>query len=129
MLGATVVGGSAVLLCLMDPDPQAANWVVPAAMFAGTLGAIGGGLAGTVSAGLTWLLDRWTAGLPATGYAAVAAVVTAGVAGAFGRWLMQPGSLYMTNPEWVYIPTAVSSAVAALAGTYIWRHSLDGTDL
>ena len=123
MLGGTVVGGSAVLLCLLDPSTDAADWVVPAAMFAGTLGAIGGGFAGTVCAALTALLDRWTGGLPASGYAAVAAAVTTGVAGAFGHWLMQPGSTFTNNPTWVFMPMAVSSAVAALAGAYLWRHS------
>jgi hypothetical protein len=126
-LGATVVGGLASLLCLLDGGAAAADFVPLVAIIAGTLGAVGGGFAGTVCAALTCLLDRLTGGLPAAGYAAVAATVTSAVAGAVAFWLTQPGSLLTSDQLWAWIlmPVAVSSAVAAAAGGYLWRHAFE----
>jgi len=97
------------------------------AMIAGTLGAIGGGIAGTVCAGLTALLDRWTGGLTAIGYAIVAASTTATVAVSFGGWLVQPGSGLQSDQlwSWVLIAIPVSSAVAAAAGWFLWHETFD----
>ena len=127
MLGGTVVGGLAVVLCLVDTEAAAADYIAPAAMVAGTLGAIGGAFAGAASAVITWLLDQLTGGLTAAGYATVSATVTAGVAGAVGMWLIQPGSLIAGNPlsTWVLMPVVISAAVAAIAGGYLWRHAFD----
>jgi hypothetical protein len=94
-------------------------------MIAGTLGAVGGGIAGMVCAVVTALLDRWTGGLTASGYAVVAATVTATVAVAFGTWLMQPGAVLQSDQlwGWLLVPIAVSSAVAAVAGWSLWRET------
>jgi hypothetical protein len=124
-LGGIVVGAVAFVLCLLDIGAGAADYAPVIALFAGTLGAVGGAIAGTVCAILTALLDRWTDGLPATGYAIVAAAVTATVALAFGMWLFQPGSGLDTDQlwDWALIATAVSSAVAGVAGLSLWRET------
>jgi hypothetical protein len=126
-LGATVVAGLASLAFFLDGGAGATDFVPLAAMVGGTLGAIGGAFAGTVCAALTCLLDRLTGGLTATGYASVAATVTAGVAGAFGLWLTHPGSLLSSDQlvMLVLLPVAVSSAVAAATGRYLWRHAYE----
>ena len=126
-LGGTVVGALGVVLCLLDPGADAAGFVPLVAMIAGTLGAVGGGIAGTVCAVVTALLDRWTGGLTAAGYATVGAVVTAAVAAAFGVWLTQPGSVLQSDQlwGWLLMPMAVSSAVAATAGWCLWRNAFD----
>ena len=126
-LGATVVGGLALLLSILDVGAGVADYALLVAMVAGTLGGIGGCVAGTACAALTWLLDRLTGGLSAAGYAVVAATVTAAVAGAFGVWLTQPGSLFLSHQlwSWVLTPVAVSSLVAAAAGWRLWRHTYE----
>jgi hypothetical protein len=103
----------------------AADVALVVAIIAGTLGAVGGGIAGTVCAVLTASLDRWTGGLSASGYAVVAAAVTATVAFAFYAWLFQPGSALQSDPlrSWALIATAVSSAVAAVTGWSVWRET------
>ena len=123
-LGGTVVGALAVVLCLLDTAAGAADYIPVVAMIAGTMGAVCGGIAGTVSAVLTALLDRWTGGLTASGYAVVAATVTALVAMAVSVWLLQPGSGFQ-SPLWGWLLTtsAVSSAVAAIAGWFLWRET------
>src|SRR5687768_7327341 len=90
-LGGFVVGALACVLCLLDTGAGAADYTPVVALIAGTLGAVGGGIAGTVCAVVTAILNRWTGGLTATGYAIVAASITAAVAAAFGGWLLQPG--------------------------------------
>lgn len=126
-LGGIVVGAVAFVLCLLDTGAGAADYAPVVAMIAGTLGAVGGGIAGTVCAVVTALLDRWTGGLAATGYAVVAATVTATVAVAFGMWLLQPGSGLQSDQlwGWLLIAIAVSSAVAAVAGWSLWRETFD----
>jgi hypothetical protein len=129
-LGGTVIAALAVVLCFLDPGAGAADYIPVVAVIAGTLGVLGGGIAGTTCALLTALLDRWTGGLTALGYAAVAAAVTAGVAGAFGSWLMQPGSEFSTQVwGWVVMPVAVSTAVAAVTGALLWHHAAECPDL
>jgi hypothetical protein len=105
----------------------AADYTPVVAMIAGTLGAVGGGIAGTVCAVLTALLNRWTGGLTATGYAIVAASITATVSVAFGGWMLQPGSGLQSDQlwGWVLIAVPVSSAVAAAAGWFLWRETFD----
>jgi hypothetical protein len=125
-LGGMVVGALAVVLCLLDTGAGAQNYVPVVAMIGGTLGAVGGGIAGMVCAVVTALLDRWTGGLTASGYAVVAAAVTATVAVAFGVWLMQPGAVLQSDQlwGWLLIPITVSSAVAAVAGWSLWRETV-----
>jgi hypothetical protein len=126
MLGGVVVGALAIVLCLVDTSAALADYAPGVAMIAGTLGAVGGGIAGTVCAILTALLDRWTGGLTAPGYAIVAASVTATVAVVFGGWLVQPGSPQSDQLwDWVLIATPVSSAVAAATGWFLWRETFD----
>lgn len=124
-LGGMVVGALSVVLGLLDTEAGVADYVPVVAMIAGMLGAVGGGIAGTVCAVVTALLDRWTGGLTASGYAVVAAVVTATVALAFGVWLMQPGAVLQSGQlwGWLLVPIAVSSAVAAVAGWSLWRET------
>lgn len=126
-LGGFVVGALAVVLCLLDTEAGAADYTPVVAMIAGTLGAIGGGIAGTVCAGLTALLDRWAGGLTPIGYAIVAAGTTATVAVSFGGWLLQPGSGLQSDQlwGWVLIAIPVSSAVAAAAGWFLWHETFD----
>lgn len=126
-LGGLVVGALAFVLCLLDTGAGAADYASVVAMIAGTLGAVGGGIAGTVCAVLIALLDRWTGGLTATGYAVVAASITATVAVAFGGWLLQPDSGLQSDQlrGWVLIAIPISSAVAAVAGWFLWRETFD----
>ncbi len=126
-LGGMVVGALVVVLGLLDTGAGVADYVPVVAMIAGTLGAVGGGIAGMVCALVTALLDRWTGGLTASGYAVVAATVTATVAVAFGVWLMQPGAVLQSDQlwGWLLVPIAVSSAVAAVAGWFLWRETFD----
>jgi hypothetical protein len=126
-LGGMVVGALAIVLCLLDTGAGAADYVPVVAMIAGTLGAVGGGIAGMVCAVVTALLDRWTGGLTASGYAVVAATVTGTVAVAFGVWLMQPGAVLQSDQlwGWLVVPIAVSSAVAGGAGWSLWRETFD----